>query len=67
MDDICENCKTGQYKEVDESYFEAVNPNGEFVHGYGQTVVSIQKHRTIIQCPICGHKKGQKILNLDIK
>jgi hypothetical protein len=64
MGGICKNCKIGIYIECKEEYFEVVNPNGEFVQGYGSTLVTIQKYRNVIKCPRCGHKQGQKIIKL---
>jgi len=46
----CENCGCGEYKEVSETYFEVINPNGEFVKGYCG-VVSVQKNKNYYAVP----------------
>jgi len=61
----CENCDTGEYKEVYEQIGELINPNGEYVKGYGRNpVIKMKNGAKIMVCQNCGHKKGEEIINI---
>lgn len=62
--DKCVVCKTGEYKEVVYDENILVNPNGEYVKGYGHMPVYRMSSSGRVQCNNCRHIKGTKVIEL---
>lgn len=58
LDEECPHCKRDDWKE--EPVFKLLNPNGEFVEGYGCAPVMIQVD-TRYRCCSCGYKLGDEV------
>ena len=59
----CPHCNLDDWRE--EPIFEVLNPNGEFVEGYGCTLVSIQTG-TDYHCQRCNYKLGDKVKHIPL-
>lgn len=59
----CKACGQSTYAKVNEHIATHLNPNGEFVKGYGRApVYKMSKGKEIMACPNCGHKFGEELI-----
>ena len=62
---VCPNCGKRDWKE--ETIFTTINPNGEFVKGYGHRSVASNIGRKDYYCIACGWKDGGNPVIVDME
>jgi hypothetical protein len=62
----CVSCEPGEYEKSFRDVAICINPNGEYVKGYGMMPVSkMIRIFDIEKCPKCGHIKGVPIIDTE--
>lgn len=66
MVEVCPNCGCKRTQLIHEQQSKQINPNGEYVEGYGHAPVIVPTDEYKTRCKGCGWREGHNQTKIDL-